>query len=264
MNGPQERDVLRRVVSSDGFAASVVLMLLVAAWAAIDAILRLPDNILVGPAEVLLAAQGLMSTGELPTFLSRSLTTLVGASVISLGIGLPIGFGIGMSKFLASTVETTLRFLRNISAIALLPLFVVWFGLGLSAVYAVVLYTMLVIIIYNVAGAVRAVPTKYVLVVRTLGGGTMRTVRDVYLPGSIPGIVTGVRLGISYGWRAVVGGELLLSVSGMGGLLAIGRNTNSIDIIILAMIVIGLTFVILDSMVLNNFERIALRRWGGA
>ena len=243
-------------------ATTAAVLLVLGVWQIASLWVGPDSRVLASPATVWSTGITMVETGELTGYLSRSLRTLLISSAIALAVGVPLGIGIGMSSLLASSTELTLRFMRNVSAIALLPLFVVWFGLGVTSVYAVALYMMLVVVIYNALGVVRAVPRKYTNVVRTLGGGWRRQVLDVYLPASLPGIVTGARLCVSYGWRAVVGGELVLSTTGVGGLLAAGRAEGRVDVILLGMVVIGLTNLILEALVLVPVERVVARRYG--
>lgn len=217
---------------------------------------------LASPGVVLETGVEMVRTGELTGHLAQSLRTLLTAAFVSVIIGVPLGSAIGLSPIFASGAELTLRFLRNVSAIALLPLFVVWFGLGLSAVNAVVLYVTLVVVVYNSLGAIRSVPRKYIAVVRTLGGRWRHQLLGVFLPASLPGIMTGIRLCISYGWRAVVGAELILSAPGIGGLLSEGRAAGRVDLILLGMVVVGVTNVVLEFMVLIPLDRAVGRRWG--
>jgi ABC-type nitrate/sulfonate/bicarbonate transport system permease component len=217
--------------------------------------------VFAGPGEVLRTGIELVEQGQLPAYLSRSLRTLGVCTVIATVIGVPVGIAIGLSPLLSQSVDQTLRFLRNVSSIALIPLFIVWFGIGPEAVYAVVLYTMFIPIIYNSSDGVRSVPRRYGMVVKTLGGSWWHEVKDAYLPGALPGVFVGFKLAISYGWRSAVGAELLLGEAGMGGLLASGRTAGRIDQIILAMIVIGITFVVIDGLVLKSLEQLTSRRW---
>ena len=232
-----------------------------ALWVLVDAVFDLPSTVFAGPGQVWRTGVEMVEQGQLPAYLSRSLRTLGLCSVIVTVIGVPVGIAIGLSQFISQSVDHTLRFMRNVSAIALIPLFIVWFGIGPEAVYAVVLYSMFIPIIYNSSDGVRAVPRRYGMVVKTLGGSWWHEVKDAYLPGALPGVLVGFKLAISYGWRAAVGAELLLGVEGMGGLLASGRTAGRIDQIILAMIVIGLTFVVIDNLILRNLEVLTSRRW---
>ncbi len=85
--------------------------------------------------------------------------------------------------------------------------------------------------------------------------------RDVYLPGAVPGVLVGIRLTLSYGWRAVIAGELIVGSGGLGRLLAESRASNNIDEIIAVMIIIGSLFLVIDRLFLYPWDRVFTSRW---
>src|SRR5438874_1181809 len=84
--------------------------------------------------------------------------------------------------------------------LAWLPMVLVWFGFSNTAIEAVILYTVFFPVAFNTMAGVRTVPGQLVNAVRVLGASRARLVRDVWLPGSLPGVVVGMRMGIAYGW----------------------------------------------------------------
>ena len=83
------------------------------------------------------------------------------------------------------------RFISNVPAIALIPLFIVWFGFTDRAVYATLVYTAAIPLLFSVMTGVQKIPQVYVNGLKPLGAGTLHTIRAVYLPGATPGIVVG-------------------------------------------------------------------------
>jgi ABC-type nitrate/sulfonate/bicarbonate transport system permease component len=81
------------------------------------------------------------------------------------------------------------------------------------------------------------------------------------LPGAVPGILVGIRLTLSYGWRAVIAGELIVGSSGLGRLLAESRASNNIDEIIAVMILIGILFLVIDRLFLYPWDKVFTSRW---
>jgi taurine transport system permease protein len=109
---------------------------------------------------------------------------------------------------------------------------------------------------------VRAIPEAYTLALRSLGASRLRLVKDVYLPGALPSIVVGLRLGMGYGWRALIAAEMLVRKGGLGDLIFGARTFGQIDRIITGMIVIGCLYVVVDRLIIQPIENLTIARWG--
>src|SRR5207302_7767055 len=114
---------------------------------------------------------------------------------------------------------------------------------------------------FNTMAGVRTVPGQLVSAVRVLGAGRARLVRDVWLPGALPGIVVGARLGIAYGWRALIAGEIVVGTGGIGYLLFQARSFHLTSRIIVGMVVIGLLWMCIGLGFLRPVERATAERW---
>jgi NitT/TauT family transport system permease protein/taurine transport system permease protein len=238
------------------FAALVVL------WWAIYASADFSPQVLVSPAAVWRAFLHLLTFGVLAEYASTSLHMIALAAVISLAIGVPIGFAVGTNRYAAHALEGFLRFLQGISGIAWLPLAIIWFGFTHTTTLVIVIYTLIVPIIFNTMIGVRAIPENYCLALRSLGAGRLRLVTDVYLPGALPSIVVGLRLGMGYGWRALIAAEMLVRKGGLGDLIFGARTFGQIDRIITGMIIIGCLYIIVDRLIVQPIENVTVARWG--
>jgi ABC-type nitrate/sulfonate/bicarbonate transport system permease component len=109
---------------------------------------------------------------------------------------------------------------------------------------------------------VRAIPESYTLALRSLGASRLRLVTDVYLPGALPAIVVGLRLGMGYGWRALIAAEMLVRKGGLGDLIFGARTFGQIDRIIVGMIMIGCLYIVVDRLIVQPIENITVARWG--
>jgi NitT/TauT family transport system permease protein/taurine transport system permease protein len=109
---------------------------------------------------------------------------------------------------------------------------------------------------------VRIIPSQLANAVRVLGASRARLIRDVWLPGAMPGVVVGVRLGIAYGWRALIAGEMVIGAGGIGYLLFQARSFHLTSRIIVGMILIGLLWTFIDHGFLRPLERATVQRWG--
>jgi NitT/TauT family transport system permease protein/taurine transport system permease protein len=235
---------------------------LVAVWWAIQASGDFADDVLVSPLRVWNAFVYLVSHGVMAEYARTSLTMIGIAALISMLIGVPIGFAVGTNRYAAHSLEGFLRFLQGISGIAWLPLAIIWFGFTHTTTLVIVIYTLIVPIIFNTMIGVRAIPENYVLALRSLGASRMRLVTDVYLPGALPSIVVGVRLGMGYGWRALIAAEMLVRKGGLGDLIFGARTFGQIDRIIVGMIMIGCLYVVIDRLIVQPIENVTVARWG--
>lgn len=236
--------------------------LLIAIWWTVHAVGDFPDNVLVSPAAAWRAFVHLVRYGVMAEYASTSLRMIGIAALFSALIGVPIGFAVGVNRYAAHALEGFLRFLQGISGIAWLPLAIIWFGFSHVTTLVIVMYTLIVPIIFNTMVGVRAIPENYVLALRSLGASRMRLVTDVYLPGALPSIVVGLRLGMGYGWRALIAAEMLVRKGGLGDLIFGARTFGQIDRIIVGMIMIGCLYIIVDRLIVQPVENLTIARWG--
>jgi taurine transport system permease protein len=235
---------------------------LVAAWWGLKVEGNVPDTLLVAPPAVWGSFIYLITHGILAEYASASLRMIGTAAVISFVIGVPLGFAVGTNKYAARALEGTLRFLQGISGIAWLPLAILWFGFTNTTTLTIVIYTLIVPIVFNTMTGVRAIPENYALALQSLGAGRLRIVRDVYLPGALPSIVVGMRLGMGYGWRALIASEMLVRQGGLGDLIFGARTFGQIDRIMVGMVVIGTLYIVVDRLLVQPVEMMTLARWG--
>jgi ABC-type nitrate/sulfonate/bicarbonate transport system permease component len=235
---------------------------LVAVWWVVKIAGDISDEVLVSPATAFAAFVRLVDTGVIAEYASVSLYMIGTCAVLSMLVGVPIGFVVGVNRYAARSLEGFLRFLQGVSGIAWLPLVIIWLGLSYKTTLAVVIYTLIVPIIFNTMIGVRAIPENYVLALRSLGAGRLRLATDVYLPGALPSIVVGLRLGMGYGWRALIAAEMLVRGGGLGDLIFSARTFNQIDRIIVGMIIIGCLYIIVDRLIVQPIENLTIARWG--
>ena len=235
---------------------------LIAVWWGIKEGIGVSDKLLAAPPQVWAAFVHLTTHGILAEYAGTSLVLIGLAALISFTVGVPLGFLVGTNRYAAHALEGTLRFLQGISGIAWLPLAILWFGFTHTTSLVIVVYTLIVPIVFNTMTGVRAIPENYVLALRSLGAGRLRIVTDVYFPGALPSIVVGLRLGMGYGWRALIAAEMLVRQGGLGDLIFGARTFNQIDRIMVGMIVIGVLYIVVDRLLVQPIESMTLARWG--
>ncbi len=238
------------------FAALVIV------WWAIKLAFGLSTTVLPSPAETLMSARPLAEMGILTDYVSASLQRMALASVVGIMIAVPAGLLLGSNRLLSIAFEPVLKFFQALSGIAWLPMVLVWFGFTEKTIQAVILYTVFFPVAFTTMVGVRTIPVSLANALRVLGAGRLRLIRDVWLPGALPSIVVGVRLGIAYGWRALIAGEMVVGAGGVGYLLFQSRSFHQTPRIILGMVVIGLLWLFIDAAFLRPLERHTVERWG--
>jgi NitT/TauT family transport system permease protein/taurine transport system permease protein len=233
-----------------------------AVWTLAAAALPVPAYVLPPPAAVLQAAADLAAKGMLPFYVAESLRRIVTAAAVAALVGVPLGLALGTSRWLAELAYPILNFFQSVSGIAWLPLMLVWFGFGERTILVAVNYTVLFPVVFNALLGVRSVPPMYGDALRTLGASRWRILRDVVIPGALPSIVTGLRLGLAYGWRALIAAEMLVGAHGLGSMIFTAQAFHLTARIMLGMAAIGLLWVILDYFVLRPLEEATIARWG--
>jgi taurine transport system permease protein len=231
-------------------------------WWVVTALEIFPRVFLPGPAEVVRAFADLVYKGILPDYLADSVLRLAVGAACGIALGIPLGVLIGLSKTAHRALWPLLLFFQAIGDIAWLPILVIWFGYGLTTMTFVIVYTVIFPIVLNTVLGVRSIPINMHRAALSLGASRLRMLWEVVLPGALPNIVTGLRNGLGYGWRALIAAEIIVGTSGIGFLMFDARRAGSVVEILLGMVVLGLLWYIVDSWILAPVERATGERWG--
>ena len=213
---------------------------LVLAWAALARSGWLPPVFLPPPAEVARTAGEMLADG--------SLWAHVGASLGRVAV--------------EPVLEPIAGFFNSLSGIAWLPLAITWFGLGWLSVTFILFNTIFFLVFFNTLVGVRTVPRILEQAVRTLGGRRRHLILQVLIPGALPSIVTGIRLGVGFGWRALIAAEMIATTTGLGYLIYDAANFHRTDTILVGIIAIGTLWLATDRLLLIPVERWTVERWG--
>ncbi len=222
-----------------------------------EAIYTLSDGC-TGASAVLSMQYECMFTNHILSSLGR-----VGLSlVIGIPSGIALGVLAGMSRRFAHALEPIGVFANAISGIAWVPLAIVWFGTGWLTTLFILLNTVFWLIFFNTLLGVRGVPRVYENSVMTMGGGRWAIITQVYIPGALPSIVTGVRMSMGFGWRALIAAEMIGGDSGLGFMIFVSAAEYKIEEVFLGVLVIAIMWMITDRLLLIPLERWTIQRWG--
>ncbi len=222
----------------------LVLWELVSGWSPLARGLR---QLLPPPSLVLWDAWRLLTTGELLGHIGRSLLRVLGGFGAAAVIGIPIGLGIGLWSLFADAVDPVIEFLRPIPPPAWIPLGILWFGIGdAQNIFILFLGAFFPIVLNTIAG-VHGVDRTLVWGALTLGGRHGQIIREIVIPGALPLILTGLRIGLGVGWMALVAAELMAARSGLGFLIQSARYAFATERVLAGMVVIGLLGLAMES-----------------
>jgi NitT/TauT family transport system permease protein/taurine transport system permease protein len=221
-----------------------------------------PRAFFPGPMEVVHSFATLVYKGILPDYLEDSIVRLAVGTAAGVALGIPLGLLVGLNQRARALLWPVLLFFQAIGDIAWLPILLIWFGFSLTTMTFVIVYTVLFPVVLNTALGVRSVPLELHRAAASLGASRARTVWEVVLPGALPNIMTGLRNGLGYGWRALIAAEIIVGTSGIGFLMFDARRAGSVVEILLGMIVLGLLWYMVDAWVLAPIERATGQRWG--
>jgi sulfonate transport system permease protein len=221
---------------------------------------------LPAPSTVAVTLWGLCVSGQLFVHIGASLLRVLEGFTGAAVLGLVLGVAVGISTTFARLTDLLIQILRPIPPIAWIPLAILWFGIGeLSKVYIIFLGAFFPIIVGVIEG-IRQTDNRYVEVAAVLEASRWKLVRKVVLPGALPTIITGLRIGLGNAWVCVVAAELIAAERGVGYIIVDGREMSRPDLVIAGMISIGIIGKLMD-VALKRLERVLVpwrTQYGGA
>ncbi len=253
---------LRRILEVPAARTLGPFLPLIFAWSVVVGFRLFPRAFFPGPDDVARTFVSLVYKGILPTYLQDSATRLAVGAAVGVAIGVPFGLLIGLHGASYRFFWPLVIFFQAIGDIAWLPILLIWFGFTLTTVTFVIVYTVIFPVIFNTALGVRTIPTDYFRAAQSLGAPPWRVLLDVILPGALPNIITGLRNGLGYGWRALIAAEIIVGTSGLGFMMFDARRNGSVVEMVLGMIVLGILWYLVDGGLLAPLERATVERWG--
>ena len=212
----------------------------------------------IGRALTSVLADGLLLHHSVYT-LGRVLLALTMASALAIPLGIWMGRSAGAEQFLLPLVSSAMP----IPSLALVPLFILWFGLGNVTTLLAVFYAATFPLLYNVWTGVRSIDPILVRSARSMGTSERQMFWKVILPGALPYIITGIRQSFGRAWISVVGAELLSGTEwGLGRLIFDSREFLKTDVMIVALVAIGTLGVLFESVVFRSIDARTVARWG--
>jgi NitT/TauT family transport system permease protein len=205
----------------------------------------------------------LTASGVLVHHAADTVLRLVAGFAVAAFAGVALGIVMGRYRRAEDLLMPLVSIGAPIPGLAYAPLFLLWFGLGDTGSIVLVAFVSAFPVILNSWTGVKAVKEIWIRAAQTMGADERRLFRHVILPGALPYILTGLRLGLAQGWRILVAVEMLAAVQwGLGWLIFGAREFLNTDAMLAGIAVIGAIGLALEKLVFERLENYTVVRWG--
>jgi NitT/TauT family transport system permease protein len=247
------------VTARTAFPFIVVLSL----WEIVARLGIFPARLFPPLEEVASALVQLTAAGILPRHALETILRLFAGFAIAASAGVAVGIAMGRSRRAEDIFLPLVTIGAPIPGIAYAPLFLLWFGLGNMSAILLVGFVSAFPIIFNTWTGVKAVKEIWVRSAQIMGADNPKLFRRVILPGALPYIFTGLRLGLAQAWRILVGVEMLAAVPwGLGWMIFGAREFLNTDVMLSGIAVIAIIGLALEKLVFQRLEKFTVVRWG--
>lgn len=209
------------------------------AWVAVSELGVVNPYLLPPPVQVWEAAVELALAGLLHSHILTSLGRVLAGFVFTGLFAIPLAVFIFFFNFTEGYLRFVLEFVRNTPPLAMIPLLILWFGIGETPKVAVIILASFFPIFLNTLSGLRQTDKGLLEMADTLDLTGREKLRFVLLPGALPDIITGLRLGFGYSWRALIGAELIAASAGLGYMILDAEELARTDIVFVGIITIG-------------------------
>lgn len=241
---------------------AVSLLLMLGLWILATSVLGVPAFTLPSPSAVASAWWDAAAGGGLLSDVLTSARRLLLGAGAGISTGIVLGILVGLSGAVRVSVEPLVNALSGIAGIAWIPLALAWFGTGLAMSTFVIWNGMFFVVFANTALGVARVQPSLVQSVRTMGGGWWESLRTVIIPGAMPDMLTGVRVGLSFGWRSLIAAELLGAPEGIGQWINGASLNQRSDQILAGCITVAVLGVLLERVTVSLIASRTVVKWG--
>lgn len=224
-------------------------VLLLVLWEAASRIGWLSPETLTAPSQALVAGYGMVADGSLLPHLLASAGRAYSGLILGVLAGVVLALASGLTRTGEALLDGLVQIKRAVPTLALIPLAIIWLGIG-EAMKVFLIFTAVLVPIYiNTHAALRGIDIGHVELAQTLGLSRAEFIRKVALPGALPGFFTGLRIAVSLCWTALVVLELINTQTGIGYLMNRARDWGQTDIIVVGILIYALLGLLSDAVV---------------
>ena len=250
MSGYLKNIAVRRVIS---------LLVLISVWEIMSRMGLINPFYFPAPSEILRVVVSLFIEGTIFRHLEATFAAALAGLVIGLGLGIFLGFAAALISWVADVLEPIMLLLNAIPRVILAPLFVIWLGIEISSKVALAVVLVAVLIFFAVYNGIKDVNQLLVDRVRTLGGGRMVLLREVYIPSVTAWVLGSLKVAVGFAFTGACVGEFVAATRGLGYLLQFAQSTYNAALT-MGLIFLIMAFVLVLFFCAETIER-RLLRW---
>jgi sulfonate transport system permease protein len=237
-----------RFAVGPGLLAWIVPALLLAVWQIASSVGLISDSVLPSPLKVAAAGWTVAKSGALFENVEVSFLRAMAGLVVGGGIGFAFGLANGISKFSEHLTDSTLQMLRNIPHLSLIPLVILWFGIGEEAKLFLVALGVFFPIYLNTLHGIRTIDPQLLEMGRSYGMTNSMLFRSIILPGALPSILVGLRFALGIMWLTLIVAETIAAQSGIGYMAMQAREFLQVDLVVFSILIYALLGKLADSV----------------
>jgi NitT/TauT family transport system permease protein/sulfonate transport system permease protein len=231
------------------FILSLLLpFIILLVWQLVTTLGLVNTYLIPSPARVCAAAVSMAKSGELAESTLVSLARVGAGYVLAAAAALPLALLFHCFPLLKILFKAPLELLRAIPPLAMIPLLILWCGIGEASKLAVIILASFFPIFLNAEDGFDQVDAKWRELAQSLELGFHRYLSAVLLPAAFPQMLTGLRLGFGYSWRALLGAELFAASTGLGYLITDAQEMARVDKVFVGILAIGILGLIFDAL----------------
>jgi len=249
----------------DAARKTLLLVVLAAIW---EVYARSLNNPLLFPtlSATMSALSASIASGELPRAIGYTLILLGKGYAVGLALAVLLTAFASLSRIGADLLETLTSMFNPLPSIALLPLALIWFGLGDASIIFVLVHAVLWAVALNTHAGFRAVSPTLRMVGRNYGLSTVGYITRILIPGAFPSILTGLKVGWAFAWRTLIAAELFFGASsgagGIGWFIYEHKNQLLIPHVFAGLLTIILFGLFVEHVIFRTIADRTVRRWG--
>lgn len=212
--------------------------------------------------DVLKTLAGLIGDNSLGIAVLASAKRIFIGYLLSMALGIVIGLLVVRFKYLDENLSPLILGMQTLPSICWLPFAILWYGLNESAIIFVIAIGSTFAVAMSIESGMKNINPLYLRAAKTMGAKGFPIYRYVTIPASLPSLISGLKQGWSFAWRALMAGEMMSATKGLGQVLMVGRDLADISQVMAVMLVIIILGVAVDKLIFGRLENNVRQRWG--
>jgi NitT/TauT family transport system permease protein/taurine transport system permease protein len=238
---------------------AISLSVALLAWSLFARYFAFPD-LVPSPVDTFGTGAEMIASGALLSHVGISLERVLIGYAAGCILGVLIGTLMGRIPFIRQFADPLLQLMRPISPVALVPLSIIWFGIGDLSRYFIIFYGVVIIMIMNTAAGVSATPELRMNAARCFGASRMQIFSRIIIPSAVPYILTGMRVALGFAFMGIVAAEMIAAQSGIGYLIMQSRMLLRTDVMFVGLVTLGVLGALIDGCFKLAIDR-TMRRY---